>query len=55
MVGTCLDECNKVSTVTPRVKGQSTKIPVPCPSIIKDYISGMAGVDLLDQKKAACK
>ena len=36
-VGTYLDECNKVSTVTRRVKGQSTKITVPCPEIIKEY------------------
>ena len=40
MVGTCLDKCNKVSTVTCRVKGKSTKTPVPCPQIIKDYNSG---------------
>ena len=45
---TCLQKCNKVSTVTGRVEGQSTKIPVPCPEIIKDYKSGMGGVDLLD-------
>ena len=38
MVG-CLEECNKVSAVTYRVKEQSTKIPVPCPEIIKDYNS----------------
>ena len=25
MVGICLEECNKVSTVTRRVKGQSAK------------------------------
>ena len=31
MIGTCLVECNKVSTVTRKVKRQSTKIPVPCP------------------------
>ena len=55
MVGTCLEECNKVSTVTRRVKGQSVKIPVPCPEIIEDYKSGMGGVDLLDQKTAAYK
>ena len=55
IVGTCLEECNKVSTVTRRVKGQSARIPVPCPEIIKDYNSGMGGVDLLDQKTAAYK
>ena len=37
VVSTCLEECNKVSTVTRRVTGQSAKIPVPCPDIIKDY------------------
>ena len=36
MVGTCLEECDKISTVSRRVKGQSAKIPVPCPEIIKD-------------------
>ena len=42
MVVTCLEECNKVPTVTRRVKGQTTKIPVPCPDIIKDDNSGMS-------------
>ena len=55
MVGTCLEECDKISTISRRVKGQSAKIPVPCPEIIKDYNSGMGGVDLLDQKVAAYK
>ena len=55
MVGTCLDEFNKVSTVTRKVKRQSTKIPVPCLEIIKDYNSSMGGVDLLDQKTASYK
>ena len=35
MVGTCLEECNKVSTVTRRLIGQSTKIPVPCQRLSK--------------------
>ena len=48
MVGTCLEECNKVSTFTCRVKGQSAKTPVPWPEIIKNYNSGMDGVDILD-------
>ena len=55
MLGACLEECNKVSTVTRRIKGQSAKIPAPCPEIIKDYNCGMGGVDLLDQKTAAYK
>ena len=55
MVGTCLEECDKILTVLRRVKRQSAKIPVPCPEIIKDYNSGMGGVDLLDQKTAAYK
>ena len=53
MVGTYLEECKKVSTVTRSVKGQSAKIPAPCPEIIKNYNSGMDGVDLLDQKRAS--
>ena len=55
MVGTFLEECNEVSKVTRRLKGQSTKEPVPSPEIIKDYNSGMGGVDLLDQKTARSK
>ena len=43
MVGTFLEECNKVSTVTSRIKGQSAKIPVPYQEIIKDYRSIRVG------------
>ena len=52
MVGICLEECNKVPTVTHRVKGQSAEIPVPSPEIIKVYNSGMGGNDLLNQKNS---
>ena len=55
MVGTYFEEFNKVSTVTRRVKGHSSEIPVPCPEIIKDYNFSMGSVDLLDQKTAAYK
>ena len=55
MLGTYLEECNKVSTVTRTAKGQSAKIPVPCPKIIKDYNYGMGGVDLLDQENSCLK
>ena len=55
MVGTCPKEYDKISPVSRRVKGQSAKIPIPCPQVIKDYNSGMGGVDLLDQKTAAYK
>ena len=50
MVGACPEEYNKVSTITRKVKRQSTKIPVPCPETdIKNYNSRIGGVDLLDQ------
>ena len=55
MVGTCLKECEKISTVSRRVKGQSAKMLAPCREIIKVYNSGMSCVDLLDQKIAAYK
>ena len=55
VVGTCLEECDKISTVSRRVKGQSAKISVPCPEIVNSYNSGVSGVDLLDQKIAAYK
>ena len=55
MVSTCLEKCDKISTVYGRVKGQSAKIPVPYAEIIKDYNSDMSGVDLLDQKASAYK
>ena len=55
MFGTCIEECDKISTVSRRVKVQSAEIPVLCPEIIKDYNSGMGGVNLLDQKTAAYK
>ena len=55
MVNTYLEKSNKVSTVTGTVKRQGAEISDPCPEIIKDYNSGMKGVDLLDQKTAADK
>ena len=55
VVGKCLEECNKVSKGTLRVNGQSVKISVLCPEIIKDCNSGMGGVSLLDQQTATYK
>ena len=53
IVGSCLEGCNQVSSVSSRVKGKSAKILVPCSSIIKEYNNGMSGFDFLDQKMAA--
>lgn len=55
LVGTNLDGCDQVSSVLRRVKGQSAKVPVSCPAIVKEYNAGMGGVDLLDQRTAAYK
>ena len=41
------------STVQWRMKGSSTKIPVPCPDVIKTHNQGTGGVDLVYQKAAA--
>ena len=48
MVGTCLEECNKVSSVSRRIKGQSAKIPVP-------WLEMNYGVYLHAQKRTAYK
>ena len=55
LVGTCLESCNQISSVSRRLKDKSPIIPVPCPSIVKEYNNGMSGVDLLDQRTAAYK
>ena len=36
------------------MKGSATKNPVPCPDAIQMYNQGMGGVDLVDQRAAAC-
>ena len=53
IIGSCLEGCNQILSVSRRVKGKSAKILVPCPSVIKEYNNGMGGVDLFDQKMAA--
>ena len=52
LVGTALEGCDQISSVSRRAKGQSSKVTVPCPKMVKDYNSNMGGVDLLDQKTA---
>ena len=56
MVATCLEECNKVSTVTSRIKGQN-RVPKYLPHAKRSSkITDRYGwVDLLVQKTAACK
>ena len=55
MVRKCLEECNKLWKGTLRLNGQSVKISVPCPEIIKDCNSSMGGVSILDQQTATYK
>ena len=55
LVGTCLEGCNQTSSDSRKVKGKSAKIPVPCPSTVKEYNNVMDGVDLLDQGTVAYK
>ena len=50
-----MEGCNQISSVSRRIKGRSAKIPVPCPSVVKEYNNGMGGVDLLDQRMADYK
>jgi hypothetical protein len=45
LVGTNVEGCNLVTSVMRRAKGQSSKMAVSCPQMIKDYNSGMGGVD----------
>ena len=52
LVGTALEGCDQISSVSRRAKGQSSKVTVPCPKMVKDYNSTMGVVDLLDQKTA---
>lgn len=42
------------STVQRRQEGSASKITVSCPDVIKMYNQGMGGVDLVDQRAAAC-
>ena len=55
IIGSSLEGTDEVSSILRRCKGQSSKVSVPCPTLIKDYNSNMGGVDLLDQKTAAYK
>ena len=56
MVATCLEECNKVSTVTSRIKGQN-RVPkyLPHAKRLSKITDRYGWVDLLVQKTAACK
>ena len=52
LVGTALEGCDQISSVSRRAKGQSSKVTVPCQQMVKEYNSNMGGVDLLEQKTA---
>ena len=48
LVGTALEGCDQISSVSRRAKGQRSKVTGPCPKMVKDYNFSMDGVDLLD-------
>ena len=52
LVGTALEGCDQISSVSRRAKGQGLRVTVPCPKMVKDYNSNMGSVDLLEQKTA---
>ena len=53
MIATNVEGCNSLATVQRRAKGAANKITVNCPTLVKQYNSGMGGVDLMDQRTAA--
>ena len=55
LIDTCLNGCNKVSSVSRRMKGQGTKFAIACRLMIKEFNFGKGDVRLMDQKTTEYK
>ena len=55
LLSSALEGTNDISSVQRREKGSKTNFFVPCPQVVKLYHSDMGGVDLMDQRTAACR
>ena len=55
LIGTFLEVCSMVSSVSWPMKGQGTIFLIACQQMIKEYNSGIAYVDLMNQKTASYK
>ena len=55
LLATNVDGMSSVSNVMRQTKSSATKISAPCPNVIKFCNNGMDGVDIMDQKTAACR
>ena len=55
LLGKNVDGLSALSNTMRQTNILATKAPVSCPSIIKLYNNDMGGLDMMDQKAAACR
>ena len=55
LVSTALEGMDDVSSVQRKEKAFAIKSAITCPTVVKLYINGKGGVDLMDQRTAACR